>query len=68
MIDDTVANYFPINDNFLLWLTYKTRDGHLWYVVSDLFRNEYYLFKDKRQLRYKSNNPLDLYKYIKEKI
>lgn len=67
MIDDTVANYFPINNNFLLWVTHKTTDGQLWYVVSDLFRNEYYLFKGKRQLRYKSDIPLDLYKYIKEK-
>lgn len=67
MIDDTIANYFPINKNFLLWVTHKTTDGQLWYVVSDLFRNEYYLFKGKRQLKHKSENPLDLYKYIKEK-
>ena len=67
MIDNTVANYFPIDSNYLLWVTHKTTDGQLWYVVSDLLRNEYYLFKGKRQLRYKSDNPLDLYKYIKEK-
>lgn len=67
MIDDTIANYFQINKNFLLWVTHKTTDGQLWYVVSDLFRNEYYLFKGKRQLKHKSENPLDLYKYIKEK-
>lgn len=68
MIDETIENYFPINKDYLLWVTHKTRDGQLWYIVSDLLRNEYYLFKGKRQLKHKSDNPQDLYKYIKEKL
>ena len=66
MFDDTVFNIFPFNNNFLLWVTYKNEDGHFYYVVSNLHRTEYYLFKDKKQLHYKSDNPTHLYKYMKK--
>ena len=65
MLDDTVCNEFPLDKTLLLWLTYKSEDGHFYYVVSDKFRNEYYLFKDKRKLAKKSSNPCDLYKFMK---
>lgn len=64
MIDDTVCNIFPIDNNYLLWLTYKSQSGCLYYVVSDMLRNEYYLFKGKRKLAKKSDNPCNLYKYM----
>lgn len=65
MLDPTVTNIFPLDSSLLLWLTYKSEGGHFYYVVSDMFRNEYYLFKDKRRLAKKSSNPCDLYKYMK---
>ena len=65
MFNNTVCNIFPLDNSLLLWLTYKTEEGVLYYVVSDMFRNEYYLFKGKRRLAKKSSNPCDLYKYMK---
>lgn len=65
VMDKTVCTEFEYDPQYLLWLTYKSESGHFYYVVSDKMRTEYYLFKDKRKLAKKSDNPLDLYKYIK---
>ena len=65
MFDDTVCNEFPLDKTLLLWLTYVGKK-QTWYVVSDKMRTTYYLFKNNKQTRYKSDNPLSLYKYIKE--
>ncbi len=66
MLNDTSSTPFQYDNNLLLWLTYKCKDGNFYYVVSNNIRTEYYLFKNKRRLAKKSDNPLDLYKYIKE--
>lgn len=63
--DKTICTEFEYDPQYLLWLTYKSKNGHFYYVVSDKTRSEYYLFKDRRKLKKKSSNPLDLYKYIK---
>ena len=65
MLDSCITNYFQYDKNLLLWLTYTGEDGQAWYVTSDIYRNEYQLWKDKKQTRYKSKNPLDLYKYVR---
>lgn len=66
MFNDTVCTPFQYDENLLLWVTYKCEDGNFYYVVSNNMRTEYYLYKNKRKLAKKSDNPLDLYKYIKE--
>lgn len=65
MFDETVCNKFPYDETMLLWLTAKGESGATYYIVSDQFRKEYYLWKDKRKTAKKSANPLDLYKYVK---
>jgi hypothetical protein len=65
MFDETVCNKFPYDETMLLWVTAKGESGATYYIVSDQFRKEYYLWKDKRKTAKKSANPLDLYKYVK---
>ena len=65
MLDSCITNYFPFDKNYLLWVTVKGESGTTYYIVSDQFRREYFLFKGKKQTAKKSENPLDLYKYIK---
>lgn len=67
MTDETYTNIFPYAPDMLLWVTYEAADGQTWYITSDLFRREYCLFKGKKQTRYKSTNPCDLYEHIKDK-
>lgn len=67
MLDSCVTNRFQYDKNLLLWLTYTGEDGQVWYIVSDLYRNEYQLWKDNKKTRYISDNPEDLYKHIKDK-
>lgn len=64
-MDETVCTEFEYDPQYYVWLTYKSENGHFYYVVSDKMRNEYYLFKGKRKLTKKSNNPTDLYKHLK---
>lgn len=66
MFDETVCSEFTIDKNYFLWLTYTTESGKVWYITSDILRTEYQLWKDKKRTKYKSDNPTDLYKYIKE--
>ena len=65
MLDSNVTNYFQYDNNLLLWLTYTDNDNQVWYVTSDIYRNEYQLWKGKKRTKYKSEIPTDLYKYIK---
>ena len=67
MLDSCITNYFEHDKNLLLWLAYTGEDGQVWYIVSDLHRNKYFLWKDNKQTKYTSNNPEDLYKHIKDK-
>ena len=66
MFDETVGSEFTIDKNYFLWLTYTTESGKVWYITSDILRTEYQLWKDKKRTKYKSDNPINLYKYIKE--
>ena len=65
MLNDTCETYFPIDKNYLLWVTHTCESGQVWYITSDILRTEYQLWKGKKKTLRKSNNPLDLYQYIK---
>lgn len=66
MIDETICSIFPIDKNYYLWLTHTCENGQVWYITSDILRTEYQLWKGKKRTKYKSDNPTNLYKYIKE--
>ena len=66
MFDDTVCAPFPIDSNYLLWLTHKTSNGKVWYVTSDKMRTEYQLWNGKKKTARKAVDANELYKYIKE--
>lgn len=65
MLDETVCGYFPFDKTMLLWVTVKGESGTTYYIVSDTLRREYYLYKGKKKTAKKSENPADLYKYVK---
>lgn len=65
MLDSCVTNRFQYNKNLLLWLTYTDNDNQVWYVTSDIYRNEYQLWKGKKKTKWESDNPLSLYDKIK---
>lgn len=67
MLDSTICNVFPYDETMLLWVTYTASDssGQTWYITSDTLRLEYQLWKGKKKTAKKSNNPMDLYKYMK---
>ena len=66
MFDDTVCTPFPIDNNYLLWLTHKTSNGKVWYITSDKMRTEYQLWNGKKKTARKAVDANELYKYIKE--
>ena len=65
MFDETIHTPFTFDSNLILWVTYISETGIVWYITSDIFRNEYQLWKGKKKTAKKSSNPLDLYQYIK---
>ena len=65
MFDENVCNKFPYDETMLLWLTVIGESGTTYYIVSDTLRQEYYLYKGKKKTAKKSENPQDLYKYVK---
>ena len=65
MFDTTICNKFPLDETLLLWVTQISETGKTYYIVSDQFRNEYQLWREKKPTRYKSDDPSTLYKYIK---
>ena len=65
MIDDTVCTPFMYDTTLILWLTYTSENGTIWYVTSDKFRNEYQLWKGKHKTTRKAIDANELYKYIK---
>ena len=65
MISDSWYTPFPHDKELILWLTVKSESGVTYYVVSDMLRQTYYLYKGKKKTAKKSNNPMDLYKYMK---
>lgn len=65
MFDETIHTPFMYDSNLILWVTYTSETGTIWHITSDVFRNEYQLWKGKKKTAKKSSNPLDLYQYIK---
>ena len=65
MFDETIHSPFIYDSNLILWVTYTSATGIVWYVTSDIFRNEYQLWKGKKKTAKKSSNPCDLYQYMK---
>lgn len=65
MLDSTVCNVFPYDETMLLWVTVKGKSETTYYIVSDTLRREYYLYKGNKKTAKKSENPMDLYKYVK---
>lgn len=66
MLDSAICSPFQYDNSLLVWLTYTTESGIVWYITSDILRTEYQLWKGKKKTKYKGDNPTDLYKYIKE--
>ncbi len=65
MLETTVYSQFQFDKSLILWVTVKGESGAIYYIVSDTLRREYYLYKGKKKTSKKSENPMDLYKYIK---
>lgn len=65
MFDSTICNVFPYDETMLLWVTVIGESGTTYYIVSDTLRQEYYLYKGEKKMTKKSDNPMDLYKYVK---
>lgn len=65
MFDETVCTSFPCDKTLLLWVTVKGESGITYYIVSDNLRREYFLYKGKKKTAKKSENPQELYKYVK---
>lgn len=40
MLDSSITTFFEHDPTKLLWLTHLTSDGKLYYITSDLNRNE----------------------------
>lgn len=66
MFDNPCYSPFPFDKSYLLWLTYTSTTGQVWFITSDVMRLEYQLWKGKKKTARKADNPTDLYKYIKE--
>ena len=65
MLETTVYSQFQFDKSLILWLTVKGESGATYYVVSDILRTEYQLWKGPKKTKWSSDNPLDLNKYIK---
>lgn len=67
MFDNPCFSPFPYDKNLVLWLTYTPSDktGQVWYIVSNVIRTEYYLYKGKKKTKWVSDNPLALYDHMK---
>lgn len=61
----SLVNEFPVDSNYLLWVTEVGESGNIYYIVSDKMRTKYFLFKGSKKLAKESVNPLDLEKYIR---
>lgn len=67
--EDNTNSSFGKNEK--LWLTYKTEKGNYYYITSDVFRYNYYLYEklkngDLVKTKHKADNPIDLYEFMKE--
>lgn len=65
MLETAVNSQFQFDKSLILWVTIKGESGATYYVVSDILRTEYQLWKGSKKTKWSSDNPLDLNKYIK---
>lgn len=65
MLETAINSQFQFDKNLILWVTAKGESGATYYVVSDILRTEYRLWKGSKKTKWSSDNPLDLNKYIK---
>lgn len=65
MLETTINSQFQFDKSLILWVTIKGESGTTYYVVSDILRTEYQLWKGAKKTKWSSDNPLDLNKYIK---
>lgn len=65
MLETTANSQFQFDKSLILWVTVKGESGATYYIVSDTLRREYYLYKGNKKTTKKSENPMDLYKYVK---
>lgn len=65
MLETAVNSQFQFDKSLILWVTVKGESGAIYYIVSDTLRREYYLYKGEKKTAKKSENPMDLYKYVK---
>ena len=65
MLETAVNSQFQFDKSLILWVTVKGESGATYYIVSDTLRREYYLYKGEKKTAKKSENPMDLYKYVK---
>lgn len=65
MLETAVNSQFQFDKSLILWVTVKGESGTIYYIVSDTLRREYYLYKGEKKTAKKSENPMDLYKYVK---
>lgn len=51
-----------------LWLTYKAENGNVYYITSDVFRYDYFLYKENNgkpiKTKRKAGNPTELYEFM----
>lgn len=69
--EDNTNSSSSFGKNEKLWLTYKTEKGNYYYITSDVFRYNYYLYEklkngDLVKTKHKADNPTDLYEFMKE--
>lgn len=64
-MNNAITTPFFYDKKLLLWVTVIGESGTTYYIVSDTLRQEYYLYKGKKKTAKKSENPQDLYKYVK---
>lgn len=65
MLETTVNSQFQFDKSLILWVTIKGESGTTYYIVSDILRTKYQLWKGKKKTKWESDNPLSLYDKIK---
>ena len=58
----------PFGKGEKLWLTYKAENGNVYYITSDVFRYDYFLYKEDNdkptKTKRKAGNPTELYEFM----
>lgn len=64
-MNNAITTPFFYDKTLLLWLTYTSETGQIWYVTSDVMRLKYQLWKGKKKTKWESGLSLSLYGKIK---